>query len=88
MGALVDIDVSSFLGFGGSRLSDPICGLRARRRLAFGLPGLSGFGSPAGDSRGSRGSTGASIHSHGDDEGGLFGEDECLWYYEWLMMCV
>ena len=86
--ALVNIDVSSFLGLGGSRFSDQIRGLRARRGLAFGLPGLSGFGSPAGDSRGSRGSTGASIHSHGRDEGGLSVEDECLWYYEWLMMCV
>ena len=44
--------------------------------LASGLAGclsLSGFRGPTGDSRGSRRSPGASVHSHGDDEGGFFG---------------
>ena len=48
---------------------------------AFGLPGLSGLGGLAGDSGSSGWATGASVHRHGDDESGLLGEEECLWYY-------
>ena len=73
---LVDEYISSCIAFGGSTLLDPICGLGARRGLAF---GLSGFGGPAGDSRGSRGGPGASVHRHGDDEGDLFVAMESYW---------
>ena len=82
MGALVDIDVSSFIAFGRSilrsTLLDSIGGLGTRRGLTFGLPGLGGLGSLTGDSSSNRGSSGASVYSHGDYEGGSSSENECL----------
>lgn len=81
MRVLIDIDVSSCIGLGGSTFLSAIGSIRfvrfgTRRALAFGLatlPGLSGFSGLIGDSRGSGGSPGASIHGHSDGESGLFG---------------
>ena len=83
VGILVNLYVSSYIATGGSSFLDAIRSVRfvrfgTRRALAFGLAGPSGFGGLAGDGRGSRGSTGASVHGHGDSEGGLSGEDESL----------
>ena len=75
MRVLVDNDVSSYLASSGSALLDAIssiCFVRfgTRRTFAFGLTsllGLSGFGSPTSDSRGSRRGPGASVHGHDGD---------------------
>ena len=93
VGILVNLYVSSCIATDGSSFLDAIGGIcfirfGTRRALAFGLATPSRFGGLAGDSRGSRGSPGASVYSYSDSEGGLFSEDECLWDFEWLMMCV
>lgn len=80
VGVLVYIDIAS-ITLGGSTLLDTVHGVCLARfgrmtRLASGFAGLLsriGFGGPASTGGGNRGSTGASIHSHDDDEGGLFG---------------
>ena len=67
---------------------DTIGGIRfvrfgTRSTLPFGIASLlgrSGFCGPTGDSRGSGRGPRASVHRHGDDEGGLFGIGR-------LMMC-
>ena len=80
---LVNLYISSYIATGGSSFLDAISSLRfirfdTRRALAFGLTSLSGFSSLAGDGRGSRGGTGASVYSYSNGEGGLSGKDECL----------
>ena len=75
VGVLVNPHVSSCIAT-WRKFLDTIRGIRL---AVFGLAGLSGLGSLAGDSRSGGGSTGAIVHGYGDDEGGLLSEDECLW---------